>query len=100
MGRCVVCGEDRRMQFEEAYSIWMVGGVSQADAARLLGVSDRTMRRWVERYAALADGRFERRRLDPYGGAGADAEEAPPAPEAAAKANGLRPNRSGRGIDG
>ena len=53
-----------------------------------------------ECYAALADGRFERRRLDPYGGAGADAEEAPPAPEAAAKANGLRPNRNGRGIDG
>ena len=38
------------MQFEEAYSIWTVGGVSQADAAQLLGVSDRTMRRWVERY--------------------------------------------------
>ena len=53
-----------------------------------------------ECYAALADGRFERRRLDPYGGAGAEAEESPPAPEAAAKANGLRPNRSGRGIDG
>ena len=52
-----------------------------------------------ECYAALADGRFERRRLDPYGGAGADAEEAPPAPEAAAKANGLRPNRNGRGLD-
>ena len=53
-----------------------------------------------ECYAALADGRFERRRLDPYGGAGADAEEAPPAPEAAAKANGLRPNRNGSGLDG
>ena len=38
------------MQFEEAYSIWMVGGVSQAEAAQLLGISDRTMRRWVERY--------------------------------------------------
>ena len=52
-----------------------------------------------ECYAALADGRFERRRLDPYGGAGAEAEESPPAPEAAAKANGLRPNRNGRGLD-
>ena len=31
-----------------------------------------------EYYAALADRRFERRRLDPYGGAGAAAEETPP----------------------
>ena len=33
------------MLFEDAYSIWTEGSVIQEDAAKLLGVSDRTMRR-------------------------------------------------------
>ena len=38
------------MLFEDAHSIWTEGSVTQEEAARLLGVSDRTMRRWAERY--------------------------------------------------
>ena len=50
MGRGSVNEEKRRMLFEDAYSIWTEGSVTQEEAAKLLGVSDRTMRRWVERY--------------------------------------------------
>ena len=65
MGRGSVSEERRRMLFEDAYSIWTVGSVTQEEAARLLGVSDRTMRRWVERYEdggvdALMDKRLGR----------------------------------------
>ena len=52
-----------------------------------------------ECYAALADGRFERRRLEPYGGAGAEAEKSPLLRRALEKADGRRPNGNGMGID-
>ena len=38
------------MRFEEAYSCWTESRLSQTEAARLLGMSDRTFRRYVERY--------------------------------------------------
>jgi len=38
------------MRFEEAYEGWQEGRLSQSDAAALLGVCDRTFRRWALRY--------------------------------------------------
>jgi transposase len=42
--------ETRRMRFEEAYDGWHAKRLTQVEAARLLGVCDRTFRRYVERY--------------------------------------------------
>jgi len=42
--------EIRKMRFEEAYGCWSEGRLTQEDAARLLGVCDRTFRRYVNRY--------------------------------------------------
>ncbi len=42
--------EVRMKRFEEAYDGWMESRLSQEEAARILGVSDRTFRRYVERY--------------------------------------------------
>lgn len=38
------------MRFEEAYAGWQQGRLSQAEAARLLGVCERTLRRQIDRY--------------------------------------------------
>lgn len=38
------------MRFEEAYGGWQARRLSQSEAARLLGVSDRTFRRYGVRY--------------------------------------------------
>jgi transposase len=42
--------ETKLMRFEEAYSGWRQHRLTQEDAAMILGVSDRTFRRYVERY--------------------------------------------------
>ena len=42
--------EARMRRFEEAYDGWIEERLSQEEAARILGVSDRTFRRYVERY--------------------------------------------------
>ena len=42
--------EVRMKRFEEAYDGWIEKRLSQEEAARILGVSDRTFRRYVERY--------------------------------------------------
>lgn len=42
--------ETRRMRFEEAYGGWQARRLTQQEAARLLGVCDRTFRRYVDRY--------------------------------------------------
>jgi transposase len=42
--------EVRMKRFEEAYDGWQESRLSQEEAARILGVSDRTFRRYVERY--------------------------------------------------
>lgn len=42
--------EIRAMRYEEAFSIWTEGRITQEEAARMLGVSDRTFRRYTQRY--------------------------------------------------
>ena len=70
----------RLMKFEEVYGRTHRGGLSQAEAAEVLGVSERTFRRWRDRYEAEgADGLYDRRlgpglgaaRAGGRGGAGA-----------------------------
>ena len=52
----------RLMKFEEVYGRSHRGGLSQAEAAEVLGVSERTFRRWRDRYEAEgADGLYDRR---------------------------------------
>ena len=50
MTRTQVLQEIRRMRFEEAYGGWQSRRLTQEEAARLLGVCDRTFRRYVDRY--------------------------------------------------
>ena len=42
--------ETRKMRFEEAYEGWRSGGFTQEEAAMVLGVCDRTFRRYLVRY--------------------------------------------------
>lgn len=56
--------ETRRMRFEEAYGAWSERRLTQEEAAQLLGVCDRTFRRYIDRYeeeglAGLVDKRLE-----------------------------------------
>ncbi len=50
MTRTEVLQEIRRMRFNEAYGGWRERRLTQEEAARLLGVCERTFRRYVERY--------------------------------------------------
>jgi len=50
------------MRFEEAYTGWQEGRLTQAEAARLLGVCERTLRRQIDRYEAEGmDGLIDKR---------------------------------------
>jgi transposase len=56
------------MRFKAIYSDWSEGRLTQVEAARILGVCDRTFRRYLDRYRAegmdgLSDHRFEQMRL-------------------------------------
>lgn len=42
----------RRMRFEDIYGRWQRRQLSQAEAAEILGMSERTFRRWRDRYDA------------------------------------------------
>lgn len=42
--------EIRKMRFEDTFSIWTEGRITQEEAARMLGVCPRTFRRYVDRY--------------------------------------------------
>lgn len=53
------------MRFEEVYDRWHSGGLSQVEAADILGVTDRTFRRYIHSYESLgleglSDKRIER----------------------------------------
>lgn len=50
MNRTEWLQEARKMRFEEAYQGWQSGRLTQEEAARLLGVCDRTFRRHIDRY--------------------------------------------------
>jgi len=50
MRRTQVLQEVRMMRFEEAYGGWQEGQLTQEEAARLLGVCERTFRRQINRY--------------------------------------------------
>jgi len=50
MRRTELLQEVRMMRFEEAYGGWQEGRLSQQEAARLLGVCERTFRRQINRY--------------------------------------------------
>ncbi len=63
MKRTELLQEVRKMRFEEAYEGWNRGRLTQEEAAMLLGVCDRTFRRYLIRYeeegiAGLADKRL------------------------------------------
>jgi transposase len=50
MKRTKLLQEVRKMRFVEAYSYWKKRSFTQEEAAKLLGVSDRTFRRYINRY--------------------------------------------------
>ena len=50
MKRTKVLQEIRQMRFEEAYEGWQEGRLSQEEAARILGICDRSFRRYRDRY--------------------------------------------------
>jgi transposase len=50
MRRTEILQEIRKMRFEEVYIGWTESRLSQEEAARVLGVCDRTFRRYVNRY--------------------------------------------------
>ena len=50
MRRTELLQEVRKMRFEEAYGGWQERRLTQEEAARLLGVCERTFRRYVDRY--------------------------------------------------
>ena len=54
--------EIRKMRFEEAYTGWTERRLSQSEAARLLGVCDRTFRRYINRFEGNGlDGLIDKR---------------------------------------
>ena len=62
MNRAEVLQEVRLMKFEDVYSRRTASKLTQEQAAEILGVSVRTVRRWEERYdAAGAEGLYDRR---------------------------------------
>ena len=50
MRRTELLQEIRKMRFEEAYRSWTERRLRQEEAARLLGVCERTFRRYIDRY--------------------------------------------------
>ena len=63
----------RLMKFEEIYGRSHRGELSQAEAAEILGISERTFRRWRERFEAEgAAGLYDRRlgKVSAWGHAG------------------------------
>lgn len=50
MKRTDLLQEIRKMRFEEVYTGWNAGRLSQEEAAQILGVCDRTFRHHIHRY--------------------------------------------------
>lgn len=65
MKRTKLLQEIRKMRFEEAYGDWLNKRITQEEAARLLGVCERSFRRYINRYEedgldGLTDKRLDR----------------------------------------
>ncbi len=63
MRRTEMLQEIRRMRFEEVYLGWSEDRLTQEEAARILGVCDRTFRRHINRYEDLGIGGLSDKRL-------------------------------------
>ena len=50
MRRTQLLQETRKMHFEEILNLWTQSRLTQEEAGRMLGVSDRTFRRYIDRY--------------------------------------------------
>jgi len=50
MRRTQLLQETRKMHFEEILNLWTENRLTQEEAGRMLGVSDRTFRRYIDRY--------------------------------------------------
>lgn len=62
MRRTDLLQEIRKMRFEEAYSDWNEGRLTQAEAAQILGMCERSFRRYVARFKADGmDGLIDKR---------------------------------------
>jgi hypothetical protein len=62
MKRTEVLQEIRKMRFDEAYYGWQEGRISQQEAAVLLGICDRSFRRYRDRYESCGmDGLMDKR---------------------------------------
>ena len=62
MRRTEMLQEVRRMRFEEAYGVWTERRLTQEEAARMLGVCERTFRRYINRYEERGlDGLLDKR---------------------------------------
>ena len=64
MGRTSLLQKTRKMRFEQTYEGWQTGRLTQAQAAQILGMCDRSFRRYVARFEAdgvqgLIDQRLE-----------------------------------------
>ena len=63
MTRATVLQEVRQMRFEELYARHQRRDLTMAEAAEMLGISERTFRRWRDRYAVDGAAGLEDRRL-------------------------------------
>ena len=63
MTRATVLQEVRQMRFEELYARRQRRDLTMAEAAEMLGVTERTFRRWSTRYEAEGIEGLEDRRL-------------------------------------
>jgi transposase len=62
MRRTELLQEIRKMRFEETYGFWTERRLTQQEAARILGVSTRTFRRYIDRYEQSGiDGLIDKR---------------------------------------
>jgi len=62
MKRTELLQEIRKMRFEEAYESWNAGRLTQAEAAQILGMCERSFRRYLVRYEAEGlEGLIDRR---------------------------------------
>ena len=58
----ILLQELRKMRFEEAHNDWLEGRLTQEEAARLLGICERSFRRYINRYEEKGlDGLIDKR---------------------------------------